>query len=415
MMTLRLIRLSLVATCLCSVAPSLFAETLDERARQLVVRIDATFPGVTKFGAGIIFARANGRVYIATANHVVRDTQAATSVSVSFGTLPGEQFSGSVLAPLQTQLDMGVVYVPDTNLPRDLFPTRVIGNVGLVKRGDAMFPVGHPNGASWEIPVVPDHVSQAVAGTIRFQSGFVRNGNSGGALMDEMGNLFGMVIEDQQPDASAISIDTVLNTLRNAGYPIQLVASVPAAPAASNNTVPRQTPAPPQVSETCPLKIESTPSGGSIYLDGVSRGATPTTIDLRRESARVNLRIEKDGYKSYSTDVDCQTKSISRRLDVTTADISLRYLGDFGSCVLNLQVGIGNKSVHPTSNLFTVKDVPEGPARYTIGGAIGCPGVGTCVATGNGNIDVKANETYDISWANVLVGSCLVTLTKSSF
>src|SRR5262249_2544012 len=149
---------------------SLFAQKVDERGRQIVVQIAAKFGGATRVGAGIIFARANGRVYIATANHVIRDEQtAATDVVVSFGGLPGEQFSGSVLAPLASTLDLAVLAVTDKDLPRDLFPTKILGNVGKLQRRDPVYPVGHPNGKSWEIPVAPDYVSQVAGGTISFQ------------------------------------------------------------------------------------------------------------------------------------------------------------------------------------------------------------------------------------------------------
>src|SRR2546423_7152773 len=101
-------------------------QKVENLGRQIVPKIEAKVNGGTRIGAGIIVGRANGRVYVATANHVVRDDQPATSVTVTFGNLPGEEFSANVLSPLPTTLDLAVIAIPDNKLPKDFFPTKIL-------------------------------------------------------------------------------------------------------------------------------------------------------------------------------------------------------------------------------------------------------------------------------------------------
>src|ERR1041385_6014112 len=100
--------------------------------------------------------------------------------------------------------------------------------------------------------------------------------------MDERGNVVGMVIEDQQPNAVAISIDTVLAALRAAGYPIQLT------PANTNSASPP--PPPPNPSPQSDLLVQPTPSGALVVIDDRFSEAlgrhTPVTVKLDRQIGR---------------------------------------------------------------------------------------------------------------------------------
>jgi hypothetical protein len=93
--------------------------------------------------------------------------------------------------------------------------------------------------------------------------------------------------------------------------------------------------------------------------------------------------------------------------------ITLRYLGDFAACGLDLQVRIGDKMVQPTSNSYPVSGVPLGATTYSINGAIACPLIGNCAASGSGNIDVEDRSAYNVVWQNVGIGICRVVLIKS--
>jgi hypothetical protein len=200
------------------------ASETDNKA--FVVRVDARFPTFSKFGAGILFAHLNGNALIVTAKHVVTDTQPAQRISVTFFQMPKRQIDGVLLPCLPTDMDVAVISVSDNDLPAgllppDMFPAEIVGEPGNLRRGSDVFPIGHPHGVSWDIPVVADHVSLVEDDTIRFQSNFVNEGDSGGALVTSRGDIVGMVIEDEQPSALAIRIDTVKRLLKG-HYGVQL-------------------------------------------------------------------------------------------------------------------------------------------------------------------------------------------------
>jgi hypothetical protein len=69
------------------------------------------------------------------------------------------------------------------------------------------------------------------------------------------------------------------------------------------------------------------------------------------------------------------------------------------------------KTVRPTSNAYTVRDVPLGSVEYEVSGLIACA-VGRCSATGGGVIDVEDGDAFDVGWALAGSYSCDVTLTK---
>ena len=92
--------------------------------------------------------------------------------------------------------------------------------------------------------------------------------------------------------------------------------------------------------------------------------------------------------------------------------IFLAYAGDMYGCVLTLSVRIGDKRVRPQGSFFEVSGVEPGWQDYRISGQIGCPGVGTCQASGEGSIDVSPDNTYNVIWQNVGIGQCSVMLNE---
>ena len=93
------------------------------------------------------------------------------------------------------------------------------------------------------------------------------------------------------------------------------------------------------------------------------------------------------------------------------ATIYLRYTGDqFGGCLLSLLWQIGGVSVAPTRNPQPVSGVPLGQASYQVSGTIQCPMIGACSAVGSGSIGVQSQGTYDISWRQLDLTTCSVSL-----
>ena len=161
--------------------------------------------------------------------------------------------------------------------------------------------------------------------------------------------------------------------------------------------------------QTCSLNIASSPSGATIYLDGVLRGETPKNVELVRGKTYA-LKIEKAKYHTYAQSIDCETGGVNASLKARTGKIYLRYIGDPYGCVLNLKIRIGDKSIVPTANLFPAEDVELGQADYEIQGEIRCLAAGLCAAAGSGAIDVRDGATYDVVWQNTAYARCDVRL-----
>jgi len=160
---------------------------------------------------------------------------------------------------------------------------------------------------------------------------------------------------------------------------------------------------------TCSVGIRSTPAGAVVTVDGVRKGITPLTVELDRDT-RYSIEMKKTGYDSYEGTIDCSSRNVTEVLEANVATIQLRYPGDYGRCSLSLRISIGDKSFTPTSNLFTVRNVPTGDQNYQINGQIACPFVGMCVAHGSGSINVADGGTYDVGWLNTAIGQCDVGL-----
>src|SRR5262249_29505687 len=97
----------------------------------------------------------------------------------------------------------------------------------------AVLPVGNPNGVSWAIPVKPDNIAQVNGSEIVFQSTFISSGHSGGALIDTEAKLIGMIIADQPPFGRAITLESVLQQVKQWGYAARLVTYYPPSPGPS--------------------------------------------------------------------------------------------------------------------------------------------------------------------------------------
>ena len=166
--------------------------------RPLAVMVDAD----SQAGAGVIFAIRNDRIYIVTANHVVRPNNVeARSVQVFFRWLPGEPFKATILNPHDANaLDLAVIAVPNvkaTGADKQSLFFEQIGQPGTLADGVRLRAIGHPAGAAWEIS---DAVRARKADGIRIslRDSDLPNGYSGGPVLDDNGLIVGIGREAQE-------------------------------------------------------------------------------------------------------------------------------------------------------------------------------------------------------------------------
>jgi hypothetical protein len=201
------------------------AVTPVEELNRLIVMVTCKIGDQDSFGAGIIFGVSSNRLYIATANHVVRHgMEKAQNVQVQLKWMPGEWKEAALLEHTDRDLDLAVLAV-------DLESQRVhvdglrwdqLGDPRSLKSGESVYSVGYPKAEPWHTYVTPDRFSKNSRDSIFFESNFIGPGNSGGALLNEGREVVGMIIEFQPPDGRAVSIQSVVDILNQWGYPVGL-------------------------------------------------------------------------------------------------------------------------------------------------------------------------------------------------
>jgi tetratricopeptide (TPR) repeat protein len=198
-----------------------------ERAKNGVVMIKSKWPTQSASGAGTVVAVSGQDVYIVTARHVINadGVGAALTVEVEFKARPKEWYTARALAGEAGSYDIAALRVA---LPAGLRAEQITGG-GIAPptattRGTDVFPVGFPEGTEWSDPVRPDKVSTVGRDNITFQSQFVREGHSGGPLLDSCGRVVGMVVERRPPEATALPIDLIVDRLKSWSVPTSLMA-----------------------------------------------------------------------------------------------------------------------------------------------------------------------------------------------
>ena len=79
---------------------------------QIVVMIQCTIDGEPSIGAGILFGAANDRLYVVTANHVVRrGATEATQIRVELRGLPGEPVPAVLTTRFDAKRDIAVLSI----------------------------------------------------------------------------------------------------------------------------------------------------------------------------------------------------------------------------------------------------------------------------------------------------------------
>ena len=199
-------------------------------AKALVVSVTTAFGDSTAgtYGAGIIVGADGDGLVVATAGHVV---QGAPRVWVSFG--PRDSVQATVVVPRGRELDLAVLRVAADPAQRQRWIPHSwdrVGNVRALRSDDPVSPVGCPQHVCWEAPAPADRVVGKDPLGILFQSYFVGPGSSGGALFNQWWEVVGMVTHDEPPRGEALRIDEVLERVRAATLPVNLVRpSVPRA------------------------------------------------------------------------------------------------------------------------------------------------------------------------------------------
>jgi hypothetical protein len=189
----------------------------------ITCRLGAAEPAT---GAGIIVGGDGDRVIIVTANHVVRaGGEERRDLQVRFRSLPGEPAPAILEHDFDNNLDLAVLSVANAKqlgIKLDALAFDRMADVGSVDRGAAVYVLGHPRGSRWQMNVAPDHISRRSSDWLYFESRSIAPGYSGGALLDEKGELLGMLRADQPPDGQAVSIASIVSVLRDWGYPVSL-------------------------------------------------------------------------------------------------------------------------------------------------------------------------------------------------
>ena len=198
----------------------------ERKTKPLVVMIKGMLADEETIGAGFIVGTANDRMYIATANHVVRrGGNEIKNVRVLFDWLPGEWTDAKLLDSADGTLDLAVLAVE--NLKRlsadHLVFDRLASAAPTVQQG--VFFIGYGGSTAWHTRRAPDAISRVSGETIHFQSAFLVPGDSGGVLVTEDWRILGMLRSDQSGEANALAVQRILDKLREWNYPVALAAA----------------------------------------------------------------------------------------------------------------------------------------------------------------------------------------------
>lgn len=193
---------------------------------RLVVMISGQLGDAPTLGAGILFGRAKDKVYVVTANHVVRrGPDVAHDVSVKFKDAPDMPARAVVTPYFDSETDVAVLEVDRRTAtgfdPCSLFLFQ-LNDGQTLKRGDPVNSVGNPQGFGWGMSVTPEVVASVDADRILFQSTFLSPGHSGGALLNIEGSIVGMLQSDQQPYGMARRLSAILPVLRKWNFTVEL-------------------------------------------------------------------------------------------------------------------------------------------------------------------------------------------------
>ncbi|MES1209864.1 MAG: serine protease [Pseudomonadota bacterium] len=227
---LRLLQTLACAAFALSPAPVLAdARGAAEAARSQVVRITATFGGdrgASKHGFGFVVGERGGFLYVATANHVVRDDaddSPARVTKVEFFTDRGVTAEATVLEThRRAPTDLAVIRVARPMSVTS--PPSVLCDDGqALKRDTPVAYVGRDG--DWYVPTSEGLVNSAAPdetfrADVDFSRGVaVKEGTSGAPLLSSRG-LLGMIIQDSNSNvATVLAIEAVARAFQGWNHP----------------------------------------------------------------------------------------------------------------------------------------------------------------------------------------------------
>jgi hypothetical protein len=390
-----------------------------------MIKVQSPADGRTAIGAGLIIAASPQQVAIATADHLISGLRSLDAkVTVQFAARQGEWFDASVLAFKPERLDLTMIRA---SLPTGIDAATLAGagaaTYETLAYGADLYPMGFNSEVEWNVPPQPHKMGRPDPLKIIFPSAWVRAGSSGGALLDRCGRIVGMVTDANDTEAEAIPIELVLRAVEGwlVTGPITLKLSTSpcgATPPMSNTSTvpPALAPAP-----SCEVSVSSTPSDAGVFLDDRGEGTTPGRLRLSRGKVH-HVRVEKDGYEPYSSQIDCESGPVEASL--RSRPIILVFKGD-GRCEPRLVVQIGDAKYPLTSYPypFRIDGIPPGEQRpYWITGQLDCRAReferqtrSSCevVAQDGYSILVWPGGVYDITENYVGFGRCVAQLIES--
>lgn len=189
-----------------------------EQAKNLIVIVK----GKNKLGAGIIFNKRGEKLFIATANHLVE-----RGVEwIEFRFLGGTKIPVNLLTSSKP-LDLAILGI---DLKEQLLRNRVktslsfrqVGYSTALKSQDTVYPVGHPGGFNWYVPIsLPPKIYKIVEEeiTIDYKSS---PGHSGGGLFNDHWDLVGMLRKTGAFTSEALSFKRMLKSIESWNFEVSL-------------------------------------------------------------------------------------------------------------------------------------------------------------------------------------------------
>jgi Trypsin-like peptidase domain len=281
---------SLAACLLVLYLPIVKAQTAnpEEIAKGRVVMIRGTLNGEPNVGAGVIAGWETGRIYIFTANHVVRDDFAtpAETITVEFRAPKGEFIPALLLNSADGTLDLAMLAVEIKNLPEGFvegLPALSLGDVTTLQRGDSLYAVGYEGQQPWNI-LGSSSFAELGINDLNFESSKIDVGASGGGLFTQDWQLVGMVTRTEGTKARALRIDRILELLGQWGYPVesaQAGGTYPCQATAVGNTG----------AASLVNQVRTLPLSKASLALPVRQNSTVTVMGVRSEGGEVWYRI----------------------------------------------------------------------------------------------------------------------------
>jgi S1-C subfamily serine protease len=156
----------------------------EEDIKSLIIMIDVTLKNGPRRGAGIICGVGGDSLYIATANHVVREgKKEAAEIKLQFKWLPDKPVRANLLPHFDAKLDYTVLRVSGLKElkinPEDL-PFDRLGSPDSLRRGDEIYLLGYPGGIPWRINTKRENFAGSRGDSLEFESNLITGGHSGG-------------------------------------------------------------------------------------------------------------------------------------------------------------------------------------------------------------------------------------------